>query len=86
MSKEANKILNKHSNVNNRVGFGQFGKMVRMSDAIKAIDEALQQVENNDSPHSVSHCPNCGSESIHQYKLHHIHCKDCKGNYNKSCD
>jgi len=33
----------------------------------------------------VSHCPLCDSDNLHQYKLHHIHCKDCKEDFNKSC-
>tara|TARA_R110000744_G_scaffold7342_3_gene25313 strand:+ start:7164 stop:7403 length:240 start_codon:yes stop_codon:yes gene_type:complete len=33
----------------------------------------------------VSHCPLCNSDNLHQYKLHHVHCKDCKEDFNKSC-
>ena len=45
----------------------------------EAIKKAL-------SIHLVSNCPDCGSESLHQYKLHHIHCKNCKQDFNKGCD
>ncbi len=43
-------------------------------------------VSKNESLHLVSHCPLCNSKNLHQYKLHHIHCKDCKENFDKSCD
>ena len=43
-------------------------------------------VSKNESLRVVSHCPLCNSYNLHQYKLHHIHCKDCKENFDKSCD
>ena len=42
-------------------------------------------VKNNDVLDLVSHCPLCNSDKLHQYKLHHVHCKDCKEDFNKSC-
>ncbi len=52
----------------------------------KIIDEVVKLVSKNESLHLVSHCPLCNSKNLHQYKLHHIHCKDCKENFDKSCD
>lgn len=54
--------------------------------AQECVNEALKQAKNNESLHLVSHCPLCNSDNLHQYKLHHIHCKDCKENFDKSCD
>lgn len=50
------------------------------------MERAEELVNENDSLHIVSHCPLCNSDNLHQYKLHHIHCKDCKENFDKSCD
>jgi transposase-like protein len=49
------------------------------------MERAEELVNENDSLHLVSHCPLCNSDNLHQYKLHHIHCKDCKEDFNKSC-
>lgn len=56
---------------------------------LEARIEIVKYVMNQVSKlpiHGVSHCPSCNSDNLHQYKLHHIHCKDCKENFNKSCD
>ena len=47
--------------------------------------ELESKLNNNEVLNPVSHCPLCNSDNLHQYKLHHIHCKDCKEDFNKSC-
>ena len=47
--------------------------------------ELENQAKNNEVLGDVGHCPLCNSDNIHQYKLHHVHCKDCKEDFNKSC-
>ena len=43
------------------------------------------QAKNDKVLDLVNHCPLCDSDNLHQYKLHHVHCKDCKEDFNKSC-
>ncbi len=54
--------------------------------SVKKIRKELSEFSKNESLHLVSHCPLCNSDNLHQYKMHHIHCKDCKENFDKSCD
>lgn len=49
------------------------------------VEYAQHQAKNNEVLDLVSYCPLCNSDNLHQYKLHHIHCKDCKEDFNKSC-
>lgn len=65
----------------NRDSYSQYNE--GWSDACDILGERIRQAL---SLYSVSHCPLCNSENLHQYKLHHIHCKDCKENFDKSCD
>ena len=57
----------------------------KMNDLTNAI-KALESNNFNYSIHSVSQCPIFASEDLHQYQLHHIHCKDCKNDFDKGCD
>lgn len=55
-------------------------------DYVEWLEQKLtKQVENNEVLDPVSHCPLCNSDNLHQYKLHHVHCKNCKEDFNKSC-
>ena len=47
--------------------------------------ESSIKAKNNEVLDLVSHCPLCNSDNIHQYKLHHVHCKNCKEDFNKGC-
>ena len=76
---KAKKILDKHSSKNDRVEFGEFGVMVKMSDAIRAIEYAQQQVKNNDLLHSVSESSSedCEDCEYVMYNDDTAICKNC---------
>lgn len=57
----------------------------KMNDLNNAI-KALESNNFNYSIHNVSQCPICASDDLHQYTLHHVHCKDCKNDFEKGCD
>jgi ribosomal protein L37AE/L43A len=69
---------------------GEYFPMIETTKEInrykQRIKELEEQVSNTDLLHDVSHCPLCNSDNLHQYKLHHIHCKDCKNDFDKGCD
>ena len=58
----------------------------QMNEDIETLLEALKQVKNDVSLDSINNCPVCNSDKLHQFKLHHIDCKDCKSSFDKSCD
>jgi transposase-like protein len=60
-----------------------YGAKLRLTSILNDYEKLVNKT--NDT-HDVSHCPVCNSDNIHQYKLHHIHCKDCKNDFDKGCD
>ena len=57
---------------------------VMLANDIHLIESSIKS-KNNEVLNLVSHCPLCNSDNLHQYKLHHIHCKDCNNDFDKSC-